>query len=207
VPIDRWCDARNASLDERVTLFAQVLGAVQYAHRNLVVHRDLKPSNLLVDAQGRVKLLDFGIAKQLEGAELTATFDRALTFEYASPEQLHDAPITTATDIWQLGVVLHRLLSGAHPFGLTRDTPVAHQLQRLEREPEPLTRAAAPLIWANQRTTATGTVSPEIGKLPIAFVVSPPHSCSFSCRLMASFRVKCSAMNASAQRPSVRVCR
>ena len=143
VPIDRWCDARKLGLRERIVLFLQVLDAVRYAHRNLVVHRDLKPSNLLVDADGRVKLLDFGIAKQLEGSDVTATHDRVLTFEYASPEQLHDAPITTATDLWQLGVVLHRLLSGAHPFGLTRDTPVASQLQQLEREPEPLTRAAA----------------------------------------------------------------
>ncbi len=142
-PIDRWCDARQLGLRERMELFLQVLDAVRYAHRNLVVHRDLKPSNLLVDGEGRVKLLDFGIAKQLVEANATATLDRALTFEYASPEQLHDAPITTATDIWQLGVVLHRLLSGAHPFGLTRDTPVASQLQQLEREPEPLTRAAA----------------------------------------------------------------
>ncbi len=143
VPIDRWCDARTLGLRERVVLFLQVLDAVRYAHRNLVVHRDLKPSNLLVDGDGRVKLLDFGIAKQLEASDVTATHDRALTFEYASPEQLHDAPITTATDVWQLGVVLHRLLSGAHPFGLSRDTPVAKQLQQLEREPEPLTRAAA----------------------------------------------------------------
>ena len=143
VPIDRWCDTRNLGLRDRVVLFLQVLDAVRYAHRNLVVHRDLKPSNLLVDGDGRVKLLDFGIAKQLEGGDVTATHDRALTFEYASPEQLHDAPITTATDLWQLGVVLHRLLSGSHPFGLSRDTPVASQLQQLEREPEPLTRAAA----------------------------------------------------------------
>jgi serine/threonine-protein kinase len=141
-PIDRWCDARRLDLRERAILFLQVLDAVRYAHRNLVVHRDLKPSNLLVDADGRVKLLDFGIAKKLEGTDVTATHDRALTFEYASPEQLHDAPITTATDLWQLGVILHRLLSGAHPFGLTRDTPVAKQLQQLEREPEPLARAA-----------------------------------------------------------------
>jgi serine/threonine-protein kinase len=143
VSIDRWCDARKSGLRERVVLFLQVLDAVRFAHRNLVVHRDLKPSNLLVDGDGRVKLLDFGIAKQLEDGDVTATLDRALTFEYASPEQLHDAPITTATDLWQLGVVLHRLLSGSHPFGLTRDTPVAKQLQQLEREPEPLTRAAA----------------------------------------------------------------
>ena len=142
-PIDRWCDARKLGLRERIVLFLQVLDAVRYAHRNLVVHRDLKPSNLLVDADGRVKLLDFGIAKQLQDSGATATHDRALTFEYASPEQLHDAPITTATDLWQLGVILHRLLAGAHPFGLTRDTPVASQLQQLEREPEPLTRAAA----------------------------------------------------------------
>ena len=142
-PIDRWCDARGLGLRERVVLFLQVLDAVHFAHRNLVVHRDLKPSNLLVDGDGRVKLLDFGIAKQLEGSDVTATHDRALTFEYASPEQLHDAPITTATDLWQLGVVLHRLLSGSHPFGLTSDTPVAKQLQQLEREPEPLTRSAA----------------------------------------------------------------
>jgi len=142
-PIDRWCDAHRLSLRARVVLFLQVLDAVRYAHRNLVVHRDLKPSNLLVDQEGRVKLLDFGIAKQLQGGDRTATLDRALTFEYASPEQLHDAPITTATDLWQLGVILHRLLSGAHPFGLDRDTPVASQLQRLERDPEPLTRAAA----------------------------------------------------------------
>ena len=109
--LDRWCDEHGLGLRERVLLFLQVLDAVRYAHRNLVVHRDLKPSNLMVDSNGRVKLLDFGIAKQLEGAEPTRTNDRALTFEYASPEQLHDTPITTATDIWQLGIVLHRLLS------------------------------------------------------------------------------------------------
>jgi len=142
-PIDCWCDARTLDLRARVELLLQVLDAVRYAHRNLIVHRDLKPSNLLVDAEGRVKLLDFGIAKQLADVEATATLDRALTFEYASPEQLHDALITTATDIWQLGVILHRLLTGAHPFGLTRETPVAGQLRQLEGEPEPLPRAAA----------------------------------------------------------------
>jgi serine/threonine protein kinase len=142
-PIDRWCDERQLGLRQRIVLFLQVVDAVRHAHRNLVVHRDLKPSNLLVDAEGRVKLLDFGIAKELADTASAVTVDRALTFEYASPEQLLDAPITTATDLWQLGVVLHRLLSGAHPFGVTRETPVAHQLQQLERDPEPLTRAAS----------------------------------------------------------------
>ena len=142
-PIDRWCDARQLGLRQRIVLFLQVVDAVRHAHRNLVVHRDLKPSNLLVDGDGRVKLLDFGIAKELADTRRELTVDRALTFEYASPEQLLDAPITTATDLWQLGVVLHRLLTGAHPFGVTRETPVAHQLHQLERDPEPLTRAAS----------------------------------------------------------------
>ncbi len=174
VPLDRWCDTRMLSLRERAILFLQVLDAVRYAHRNLVVHRDLKPSNLLVDTDGRVKLLDFGIAKQLEaGFEATRTQDRALTFEYASPEQLHDAPITTATDIWQLGIVLHRLLSGAHPFGLTRDTPLAKQLQQLEREPEPLTRAAAQVSpeLATQRGGLTPTTLAKAVRGNLAAIV------------------------------------
>jgi len=159
LPIDQWCDRRGLGLRERVELFLQVLDAVSCAHRSLVVHRDLKPSNLLVDGGGQVKLLDFGIAKQLQGGDATATSDRALTFEYASPEQLHDAPITTATDIWQLGIVLHRLLSGSHPFGLTRDTPLPKQLQLLESEPEPLTRAAAQA--APEQAALRGGLSPE----------------------------------------------
>ncbi len=158
LPLIRWCDERGLGLRERVQLFAQVLDAVGYAHRNLVVHRDLKPSNLLVDGAGRVKLLDFGVAKQLEGSEQTRTGDRAMTFEYASPEQLHQAPITTATDIWQLGIVLHRLLSGSHPFGITQETPLPNQLRQLEAEPEPLTRAAARA--SAEQATRRGASSP-----------------------------------------------
>lgn len=160
MPIDQWCDKHQLGLRERIELFLQALDAVSCAHRSLIIHRDLKPSNLMVDADGRVKLLDFGIAKQLDGAEATATSDRALTFEYASPEQLHAAPITTATDVWQLGIVLHRLLSGAHPFGLQRDTPLPKQLQLLEREPEPLTRAAAQA--APELAGLRGGLSPEL---------------------------------------------
>ncbi|HEY4079657.1 MAG TPA: protein kinase [Burkholderiaceae bacterium] len=159
LPLIRWCDEHGLGLRQRVELFAQVLDAVGYAHRNLVVHRDLKPSNLLVDGAGHVKLLDFGIAKQLEGGEATRTGDHALTFEYASPEQLQQAPITTATDIWQLGIVLHRLLSGSHPFGITQETPLPKQLQQLENAPEPLTRAA--VHASAEQAASRGASSPQ----------------------------------------------
>ncbi|TWT19238.1 protein kinase [Luteimonas marina] len=144
LPIDRWCDQHAFGLRARVVLFLQVLDAVQYAHRNLVVHRDLKPSNLLVTPEGQVKLLDFGIARELEeaGHAATATSDRAMTLQYASPEQLHNEPVTTATDLYQVGVVLYRLLSGRHPFGIDADTPIARQLQALSGDPEPITRSA-----------------------------------------------------------------
>ncbi|MEJ1965695.1 MAG: serine/threonine-protein kinase [Gammaproteobacteria bacterium] len=142
VSIDRWCNERKLNVRARVELFMQVVDAISYAHRNLLVHRDLKPSNLLVDSAGRIKLLDFGIAKQLQDSELTAAIDRAVTFSFASPELLQDAPITTATDVWQLGILLHLLLSGSHPFGVVHDMSLAKQLQQLAREPEPLTKAA-----------------------------------------------------------------
>lgn len=135
-PIDRWCDERKLDMRARAELFMQVLDAVSYAHRNLLVHRDLKPSNLLVDANGQVKLLDFGVAKQLQDAELTAHADRAVTFGFASPEQLNDGPITTATDIWQLGILLHLLLAHTHPFGIGHEMSLARQLQQLSGEPE-----------------------------------------------------------------------
>ena len=142
VAIDAWCDVRRLDLRQRVVLFLQVLEAVQYAHRNLVVHRDLKPANILVTSEGLVKLLDFGIARQLEESRLTAASDRALTLEYAAPEQLNDEPVTTATDLYQLGVVLYGLLCGAHPFGVDLHTPVARQLQALSGDPKPMARTA-----------------------------------------------------------------
>ncbi len=115
-PIDAWCDSKRATLRERVQLFLQVCAAVQYAHQNLIVHRDLKPANIFVDAHGQVKLLDFGIAKLLDGEQGEAvTRERPHTPRYAAPEQVSGGVITTATDVHGLGVVLHELLCGPAP--------------------------------------------------------------------------------------------
>ena len=113
VPIDEYC----AALDLRgvLNLFLQACDAVAYAHRNLIVHRDLKPSNILVDGAGRLKLLDFGIARILGGSDETKTMVRALTPGYASPEQIRGDAQTTATDIYSLGAVLYRVLTGQTP--------------------------------------------------------------------------------------------
>ena len=112
LPITTWCDNQRATLAERVALFRTVCEAVQHAHRNLIVHRDLKPSNILVDADGHVKLLDFGIAKLLSDAPDAPTQAHLFTREYASPEQRDGAQITTATDVYQAGLVLYELLCG-----------------------------------------------------------------------------------------------
>lgn len=116
--IVRWCDARKLRVDARLRLFIAVCEAVEAAHRALVVHRDIKPANILVDAQGRPRLLDFGIAKLLDEAEReddTRTGLRRLTPAYAAPEQFSGAGITTATDVYALGVLLHELLTGRRP--------------------------------------------------------------------------------------------
>jgi serine/threonine-protein kinase len=111
--ITQWCDGRRATLEQRIALFRQVCDAVQFAHSNLVVHRDIKPANVLVDPAGRVKLLDFGIAKLLDDADPTQTQTRSMTPAWAAPEQRRGEPVTTATDVYQLGLLLQALLLGS----------------------------------------------------------------------------------------------
>ena len=122
--IDRFCDRARLDVAARLRLFLDVLAAVAHSHANLIVHRDIKPVNVLVATDGVVKLLDFGIAKLLddgslaaEATELTRAGGRALTPEYAAPEQLLGEPVTTATDVYALGLLLYMLLGGQHPLG------------------------------------------------------------------------------------------
>lgn len=120
VPLIEFAESRKLSLKKRLELFRQVCAAVSFAHRHAVIHRDLKPSNILVTSDEQVKLLDFGIAKLLSADTLrrveTATTFRAMTPEFASPEQIKNEPATTASDTYSLGVVLYKLLTGHHPY-------------------------------------------------------------------------------------------
>lgn len=141
-PIDRYCNERRLSIEERLELFRQVCLAVDHAHRQRIVHRDLKPSNIFVTADRTPKLLDFGIAKLLDSPSepqtypITRLWERRLTPEYASPEQLSGGTITVASDIYTLGVVLHELLTSARPHQLAGLGP--DQIVRIVCETEPL---------------------------------------------------------------------
>ena len=120
LPIDTYCHDRHLDIRARLRLFSEVVNAVAHAHGKLVVHRDLKPSNILVATDGRVRLLDFGIARLLDNpathSALTEVTGRALTLDYASPEQISGEPITVASDVYSLGVVLYELLTGSRPY-------------------------------------------------------------------------------------------
>jgi serine/threonine protein kinase len=139
-PIDEYCQDRTPDLRSRLELFAQVANAVAYAHGKLIVHRDLKPANILVTAEAQVRLLDFGIAKLLEEGEaketrLTRLSGRALTPDYASPEQILGEPLTVTSDVYSLGVILYELLTGIRPYKLKRDSRGALEDAILQAEP------------------------------------------------------------------------
>jgi eukaryotic-like serine/threonine-protein kinase len=129
-PIDKYCDTHKLSIDERLKLFMKVSSAIHYAHQNLVIHRDLKPGNILITKDGNVKLLDFGIAKVFtedESAEqtlITRTGFFVMTPEYASPEQIRGEVITTATDLYSLGLILYQLLTGSFPYEIKSIIPL-----------------------------------------------------------------------------------
>ena len=146
--IDRWCDAHAQDLGGRLALFLQVCEAVAHAHARLVVHRDIKPSNVLVDAGGQVRLLDFGIAKLLQGdsaveTELTRESGRALTPEYAAPEQILGEAVGTATDTYSMGVLLYELLAERHPYAPEQATLAARTQAALAADPARPSDAAA----------------------------------------------------------------
>ncbi len=149
--IDRFCDEARLDVDARLALFRGVCDAVRAAHRNLVVHRDLKPGNVLVASDGAPKLLDFGIAKILDpdgpgakdGDDLTRTGLRPFTPRYASPEQVRGAPVTTATDVYSLGVLLYELLTGCRPYAPDESNPLAAAATVCGAEPTRASRAIA----------------------------------------------------------------
>ncbi len=141
LPIDAHCDEHKLNIDRRLALFRKVCDAVDYAHRNLTVHRDLKPSNILIDEHGDPKLLDFGIAKLLDAKSTNVTIAmtrqgaRAMTPEYASPEQVRGEPVSVATDVYSLGVLLYRLMTGQSPYGSTVSSPLEYERAIIEYDP------------------------------------------------------------------------
>jgi serine/threonine-protein kinase len=154
--IDRYCEDQKLDIEARLRLFQDVLNAVAHAHTNLIVHRDIKPSNVLVRDDGQVKLLDFGIATLIdaEATKLTREGAGPLTPEYAAPEQVTGGAVTTATDVYALGVLLYLLLTGKHPVGPGPHSPATLVKAIIQIDPAPPSQAAG--IPAGVRRTLAG---------------------------------------------------
>jgi serine/threonine protein kinase/Tfp pilus assembly protein PilF len=148
-PVTEYCELKELSIPDRLKLFLNVCAAVSYAHQNLVIHRDLKPGNILITSEGSPKLLDFGIAKLLnpelsaQTIEHTATVLRLMTPDYASPEQVRGDAITTASDVYSLGVLLYELLTGHKPYRLKNRSPEAFEQVICRQEPDKPSNASA----------------------------------------------------------------
>jgi serine/threonine protein kinase len=171
-----YCDAHQLGINDRLQLFLQVLSAVQYAHTKLVLHRDLKPSNILVNQQGEVKLLDFGIAKLIRDGEtgavpqteLTRHSGQVLTPDYAAPEQIAGTPLTTASDVYALGVILFELLTGQRPYRLPRGTRGALEEAILATDPR-----RPSLVWQSDDVQTHHPSATTLAELAEHFRTSP----------------------------------
>jgi eukaryotic-like serine/threonine-protein kinase len=165
MPISDWCDHHKLSVGQRLELFEQVCRTVQFAHARLVVHRDLKPANILVTEDGTVKLLDFGIAKLIDEADeqetsLTVAGIRAMTPQYAAPEQIRGETVSVATDVYALGLILYELLSGRRPYQEQTNNPTA--LSRAVCETNPIMPSAAVIGTDADQTAAARSSRPSV---------------------------------------------
>jgi len=177
VPVEEYCDANRLDLRARLELFGTLCDAVEHAHRNLIVHRDIKPGNLLVTAEGEVKLLDFGIAKLLdageEGADNPTRAHGYATLAFASPEQVAGGAITTATDVYALGVLLYRLLTGRSPYDLS-GKPLAAAARIICEEVPPPPSKAVPDSSAEARKR-TSALAGDLDQIVLAALRKEPQ--------------------------------